>query len=341
LRLTIDVRLQNKVAELLKQQILSSGLHSGAALVIDPATGNLLACVSYPWPDLMKSGNASDQDEISGNSEAANTLLDRSRYGLYPPGSSLKLVTSIAALESKPDVEVLRCDCRRLPDGRVGNHVRGWGKPIRDDVRDKEPHGSVDMAKGLILSCNAYFAQLGTYVVGAENLMRAAEFFGIRAASPNTPAQLKEALPQASYGQAQVLVSPLQMARVAAAIGNQGRVLPVSFLSGGTVSQFKTCLSAERASRLALYMRRVVTEGTGREAAGAVLPIAGKTGTAELANAPAHAWFVGFAPYNWGIREIAFSVLIENGRYGGSVAAPVAAKIVDAAAELKIIGREQ
>jgi peptidoglycan glycosyltransferase len=271
----------------------------------------------------------------------ANTLLDRARYGLYPPGSCFKLVTSIAALESKPDVEALRFDCRRLPDGRVGNYVRGWGRPIRDDVRDKEPHGSVDLAKGLILSCNAYFAQLGTYVVGAENLMRVADIFGIRAAFPNTPAQLRESLPQASYGQAQVLATPLQMARVAGAIGNEGRAVPISILPNEAGPQFKTCISAEQASRLALYMRRVVTEGTGREAAKSVVPIAGKTGTAELRNAPAHAWFEGFAPYGFGIKKIAFSVLIENGRYGGSVAAPVAAEIVDAAAELKMIRREQ
>jgi cell division protein FtsI/penicillin-binding protein 2/cell division protein FtsW (lipid II flippase) len=341
-RLTIDARLQSKVAELLKKRIVSSGMHNGAAVVTDPATGSLLASVSYPWPDVLKAKNvSSDRDEIPEHSELANTLLDRPRYGLYPPGSSFKLVTSIAALESKPDVEALRFDCRRLPDGRVGNYVRGWGRPIRDDVRDKEPHGSVDLAKGLILSCNAYFAQLGTYVIGAENLMHAAEIFGIRAASPNMPAQLRESLPQASYGQAQVLVTPLQMARVAGAIGNEGRAVPVSILRNMAGPQFKTCISAEQASRLALYMRRAVTEGTGREAAKSVMPIAGKTGTAELRNAPAHAWFEGFAPYGFGIKKIAFSVLIENGRYGGSMAAPLAAEIVDAAAELKIIGREQ
>jgi penicillin-binding protein A len=267
--------------------------------------------------------------------------MDRVRYGLYPPGSSFKLVTAIAALQTKSDVESTRFDCKRLPDGRIGNYVRGWGRPIRDDVLDKEPHGSVDLAKGLIASCNAYFAQLGTYVVGAEPLLRTADLFGIHVASPNTPAQLKDALPQASYGQGQVVASPLQMARVAGAIGNRGKILPARIILGDLDGKAKSCLTEDQATRLSGYMRRVVTEGTGREANKSATPVAGKTGTAELNNQPAHAWFVGFAPYGTASRKkIAFSILIENGRYGGRAAAPAAAEITGSAAELGLIGRE-
>ena len=81
----------------------------------------------------------------------------------------------------------------------------------------------------------------------------------------------------------------------------------------------------------------MVTSGTGRRAGGASLPIAGKTGTAELAGAPSHAWFIGFAPYGSGARKIAFSVLVENGVYGGTNAAPAAVEIVNAAAKLGLI----
>jgi peptidoglycan glycosyltransferase len=84
-------------------------------------------------------------------------------------------------------------------------------------------------------------------------------------------------------------------------------------------------------------MREVVTNGTGRRAAGAAVPIAGKTGTAELADAPSHAWFIGFAPYGGTQRKIAFAVLVENGVYGGTAAAPAAAEIVNAAAKLGLI----
>jgi cell division protein FtsI/penicillin-binding protein 2 len=208
-------------------------------------------------------------------------------------------------------------------------------------VLDKEPHGSVDLAKGLIASCNAYFAQLGTYLVGAEPLLRAADFFGIHVASPNTVAQLKDALPQASYGQGQVVASPLQMARVAGTIGNRGRILPVRTMLGDLDGKAKPCLTEDQASRLSGYMRRVVTEGTGREANRSAMPVAGKTGTAELNNQPAHAWFVGFTPYGSASRKkIAFSIIIENGRYGGRAAAPAAAEIANGAAELGLIGRE-
>jgi cell division protein FtsI/penicillin-binding protein 2 len=81
-------------------------------------------------------------------------------------------------------------------------------------------------------------------------------------------------------------------------------------------------------------MREVVTQGTGRKAPATSVPMAGKTGTAELADAPSHAWFIGFAPYGTGTHKIAFSVLVENGVYGGTNAAPAAAEIVNAAAKL-------
>ena len=138
--------------------------------VIDPATGDLLASVTYPWADIDKARKSvSGSDDVPDSTELNKNLLDRARYGLYPPGSSFKIITSIAALKTRPEAETVRFECKRLPDGRVGNYVRGWGKPIRDDLFDKEPHGSVDLAKGLIFSCNAYFAQLGTYLVGAPD----------------------------------------------------------------------------------------------------------------------------------------------------------------------------
>jgi cell division protein FtsI/penicillin-binding protein 2 len=91
------------------------------------------------------------------------------------------------------------------------------------------------------------------------------------------------------------------------------------------------------AATLGRYMREVVTQGTGRSASGAAVQIAGKTGTAELADAPSHAWFIGFAPYPAG-KRIAFAVLIENGQYGGTYAAPTAAALVNAAQSLGLVG---
>jgi peptidoglycan glycosyltransferase len=84
-------------------------------------------------------------------------------------------------------------------------------------------------------------------------------------------------------------------------------------------------------------MREVVTGGTGRRAGTASAAIAGKTGTAELADAASHAWFIGFAPYGSKTRKIAFSVLVENGVYGGTAAAPAATEIVNAAVKMGLI----
>jgi cell division protein FtsI/penicillin-binding protein 2/cell division protein FtsW (lipid II flippase) len=337
--LTIDIRMQARVAFILEKYVRAAKSERGAVVVIDPATGDLLSSVSYPSESIWKARSAV-LDSIPENSELSDSLLDRARYGLYPPGSSFKIVTAIAALQSGPEAETTRFECKRLPDGRIGNYVRGWGKPIRDDVLDKEPHGSVDMAQGLIHSCNAYFAQMGTYLVGAQQLLRVADLFGIRVASPNTAAQLQDALPHAAYGQGQVVASPLQMARVAGSVGNGGQVVLNRIVLGETIPAGKPCLTADQSARLAQYMRRVVTEGTGREANRSGVALAGKTGTAEILYKPSHAWFIGFAPYGSGSKKIAFAILIENGRYGGRAAAPAAAEIVDAAAELGLIGRE-
>jgi peptidoglycan glycosyltransferase len=227
----------------------------------------------------------------------------------------------------------------RLPDGRIGNFIKGSNRPIRDDVKDQTPHGTVDMEHGISVSCNAYFAQLGTYEVGAEPLFETASLLGIATASPNTAAQLKKSLPQASYGQGQVVATPFQMARVAATVANGGVMAQGRWVADETNARTgapQPVLGAETAQTLARYMREVVTTGTGRAAAASV-PVAGKTGTAELADDPSHAWFIGFAPYGAGARKIAFSVLVENGVYGGTAAAPAASQIVDAAVKLGLI----
>ena len=196
------------------------------------------------------------------------------------------------------------------------------------------------MERGIIVSCNAYFAQLGTYDVGAKPLFETAGLLGIAAASPNTPEQLRKSLPQSSYGQGQIVASPFQMARVAATVANGG-IMPGGhwILEDGKdrAVEPKVVLSPDAAATLARFMREAVTGGTGRRANGAIAPIAGKTGTAELANAPSHAWFIGFAPYGGSGKKIAFAVLVENGRYGGTAAAPIAGEIVQAAKEAGLL----
>ena len=96
-------------------------------------------------------------------------------------------------------------------------------------------------------------------------------------------------------------------------------------------------LAPAPAETLARFLREVVTQGTGSRARAAIVAMAGKTGTAELADAPSHAWFIGFAPYGASTRKIALSVLVENGVYGGTAAAPAASEIVNLAVKMGLI----
>ncbi len=319
---TIDVRLQLRAARALERYIRENRYSRGAIVVMDPASGNVLASVSYPWPSKEPAA-ANVEDDAK-----AQPLLDRARYGLYPPGSTFKLVTAMAALRQDPSLAQTEFECRHLPDSRVGIQLPGWSRPIRDDELDKTPHGSVAMTHGIVVSCNAYFAQLGVQV-GPQAIADTASMFQIAAAEPATPAELRKALPFASYGQGEVLASPLRMAVVAGTIASGGvipqptwiedSVAPGQAVKGQASAgqaeskqpdskqtakpqappkQAVRVLDKRLAASLAGAMRQVVTSGTGRSLSNAVMPVAGKTGTAQVDGAASHSWFVGFAPFD-------------------------------------------
>jgi cell division protein FtsW (lipid II flippase) len=338
-RLTIDARLQQRVAALLKARVEGARVERGAVVVIDAIDGDLLAAVSYPWPD--ESGPGMPRAPVPAEA-VADRLLDRARYGVYPPGSTFKLVTATAVLRSAAALADEPMICRRLEDGRVGNVVPGWRRPVRDDVADREPHGSVALERGLVRSCNAYFAQLGARL-GAAPLRETAALFDIALTRSGAPERLRDTLPFAAYGQGDVLATPYRMARVAAAVAADGVLVPGRWvLDEGEAtagSGSVRVMDAAAARRLARAMREVVTLGTGRGLLAHPEQVAGKTGTAEVEDAPSHSWFVGFAPYGGtGPRRIAFAVIIEHGGYGGRAAAPLAGEIVTAARELGILG---
>lgn len=348
-RLALDIRLQLKVAAALKAGVEHAGLKGGAAVVLSPE-GDLLASVSYPWPSPLPARPAARAPSLdTTNEDAAPQLLDRARYGLYPPGSSFKLVTAAATLRTDPTMAHLPFVCERLKDGRVGRQIPGWSRPVRDDPSDRVPHGRLEMERALIVSCNAYFAQLGLHL-GAPALRETAALFEVSLGQPDSPRLLRETLPFAAYGQGQVLATPFKMARVAATIAGDGLMPQGRWVIDETNRRTdppRPILDAVQARALAQMMRRVVTDGTGRPLAGIVPAIAGKTGTAEVQDAAAHAWFVGFAPADAaapapppGVAttgRIAFAVIVEHGGYGAAAAAPVAGAIVTAAKELGII----
>ena len=324
-RSTLDIRLQLKAIDVFRQRLARNG-DKGAAIIMQAGTGDVLALVSWPLPDV--------------NGSAGDELLDRARYGEYPPGSTFKLVTASAALRLDPQAVHRTFVCRRLPDGRVGTIIQGWRRPIRDDVGD-HVHGTLDLPRAIAVSCNAYFAQLGVSAVGTKALRETAALFGIDA---GTEAHVRQALPFAAYGQGTVVATPLKMARVVAGIAADGSMPQGRWVfdgSEGRAGKSTQVVSAAAAGILSEAMRMVITSGTARAAmAGTPVSVAGKTGTAQLDQGQPHSWFVGFAPYD-GPKDsrIAVAVIVEHGGYGAKTAAPIARELLEAAAGLGIIGK--
>ena len=326
LQLTIDIRLQLRAKEILEHRLAQAGVRDGAMVVMDSETGDVLALVSAPAP-ASRAATSSPEE-----------LLDRARYGQYPPGSTFKLVTAMAALDHDPALVHRTYQCRPLGDGRCGNTIAGWNRPIKDDIGD-HAHGTIDMERAIAVSCNAYFAQLGVHDVGSKVLAEMANRLGL---SPGDPVELRHELPFASYGQGPVLVTPFKMARVAAAIAASGRMPQGRWIAGAANSRLDApaqVIGEAQANVIASGMRRVVTEGTARHVmAGTPVEMAGKTGTAQLDQGEPHAWFAGFAPYGAGEgHRLAFAVVVEHGGYGGRVAAPIAREVMEAAKEMGLI----
>jgi peptidoglycan glycosyltransferase len=322
-RITIDARFQLVVGSIIERAARQSGSGKGAAVILDADTGELLASVSYPF------GNDNDQEE-----KPPDVLLDRARYGLYPPGSTFKIVTAAAALREDAGLSDRTLTCQRLPNNRVGASLPGHG-PVHDDERDRGAHGPIAMHDAIVKSCNAYFAQLAV-ALGSEALARTAAAAGITLNTSRSPERILANLPHAGYGQGEVLVTPQRLARVAAAIGTDGIIHEAPVFSSGTAVH-TTFVTPSAARRLASYLRDAVIDGTGRLLKAHPARIAGKTGTAEVDEAASHAWFVGFAPQGPATRRIAFAVILENAGYGGVAAANAAGQIATTAMSMGLL----
>jgi cell division protein FtsW (lipid II flippase) len=327
-RLTIDARLQVQLARILTNGVRAARRTRGAAAVVDAQTGDVLAAVSYPFPA---------DDALDGRATLdADARLDRVRYGTYPPGSTLKLLTAAAVLELRPQLASSRHTCSLLPDGRVGARLPGVNRPIRDDTLDVRAHGHIGLDDALRVSCNAYFAQLARQM-GSEPLVEMADRFHVDVARPNTAEALRPQLPYAAFGQGEATVRPMRLLGLTAAIANGGTLVEPRWIADDTdAGDAVRILQAANAARLARDMALAVSGGTGRSVAHIRPAIAGKTGTAEVDGQPSHAWFTGFAPASGPGRRLAFVVLVEGGGYGGRAAAPIAGRIVEAARALRL-----
>ena len=258
-------------------------------------------------------------------------------------------MTAVAALRLESAVRHARYQCIRLADGRVGGRVRGASRPVRDDPLDHTPHGTLDLHRALVVSCNAYFSNLAN-LIGPQVLSEVASEAQIAAARPPAAVNLRHTLPYAGYGQGDVLASPLRMAGVAGALAEGGMLREVRVtLDRPARASGTQWITAQGAAQMRTSMREVVTSGTGRVLADHPVAIAGKTGTAEVDGQRSHSWFVGFAPFSGkhgapaartlrgGVERIAFAVIVEHAGYGARVAAPVAGDIVSAARAFGLI----
>lgn len=329
LTLTIDSGLQESAMSLLSGR-------RGAIVAIDPATGAVLAMATNPTFDPNRI--RADWDEIVAGD---GMLVNRTIQSRYPPGSTFKIVTAAAALETGIATP------SSIYNGPAVLPVYG-SKVTNFAERDA---GRLSLRAAFAKSTNTIFAQLGLEL-GNVRLTSAAQDFGLGTEPPfdlpvepstmSSPASMDDVmLAWSAVGQGETLVTPLEMALIAGAIAQRGVIFEpylVEFVRDydGSVRydrrprHWRRATSAKTAARIRKMMVETVASGTGKTAAINNVKVAGKTGTAEVGGDEApHAWFVGFAPADKA--EVAVAVLIENGGTGGQTAAPLAGKLMETA----------
>ncbi len=320
----------------------------GAVTAFDPRTGRIKVMASVPGydPNVLRSASATTRL----NTAPGSPLFNRVTQSGYPPGSTFKVVTAIAAIDSgkyQPTSTV---------DGTNGVTISGV--PLNND--GGESFGNVDLTFALTHSINTVWAQVGEDV-GARTMQRYMDRLGFnRQVAVDLPGS--ERRPSGEYchhrfvratnrcvdvgrmaiGQDKLQVTPLQMAMVAASVANKG-ILMRPFLATRAINpegrttlqndpqELSRVMSPATADKVTAMMTRVVQEGTGTEAALAGIDVAGKTGTAEIDvdRNITQPWFIAFAPAK--APRIAIAVTIERtvGGFGGTDAAPIAKAVME------------
>ena len=332
LQLTIDVELQQEIEHAFPDSL------SGAVVVLDVRSGAILAMVNHPTFDPNIFVSFQSQNDRIKVLNSKNTLLNRAIRGRYPPGSTLKMIGAIAALESGV-TDTLSTFAACVGSLQVGDVT------FRCNLRSG--HGELSLIPAIETSCNTYFQHLAQMISIEEWVMWANKFgIGQPTGFQFTPNEAEGLLPSRSYyqqnggwtighllnmiiGQGAILVTPLQMARFVAAIANGGYMVTPHLNGPAPPSKYVEDLSPHTLEIIQQAMLRVVSgvKGTGKRAAIENINVAGKTGTAQVPNRINQnndAWFVGFSPFD--NPEIAVVVVVEGGGGGGKVAAPIAQK---------------
>lgn len=324
----------------------------GAVVALEPSTGAVKVMASNAPFDPNRV--PFEYSKLATN-EIETPLLNRATQGLYPPGSTFKVVTAAAGLDSGAIT----------PESTINapGTLEVEGTPLQNDF--SQDFGSIGLDTALTNSVNTWFGQLGQQL-GNDTLFQYMERFGFNATpaidlpedevyesgvydegdllNANDPVDLA----RLAIGQERLLTTPLQMAQVAAAVANGGKLMKPQIWKrvidpDGRVtdtmdpSVYSEPISEETAEALTTAMEGVVSEGTGTNAAISGVPVAGKTGTAETPGNKAcgggaeenQAWFIGFAPAD--DPQVAIAVSIEcTPEFGGDVAAPIFRDVAEA-----------
>lgn len=328
---TLDVSLQKAAYDAL-------GSNQGAVVALDPETGEVLSLVSKPDYDPNDIKNLLNEAEDS--EEETSVLYNRATQGLYPPGSTFKILTLMEYLKEGNKEADFSYSCS--------------GKLTMDNETIRcyknHSHGKEDLTKSFANSCNGAFATIGLSLDIASFRALTKQLLFDSELPVSLPYRksnfaLSESastgqIMQTGIGQGETLVSPMHMALIMSSIANNGTLMQPYFISdiedynGNIHTSFKPevygdIMTSEDASRLLPYLRSVVEGGTGRKLKVDEYTAYGKTGSAEYGSekGKSHAWFVGFAEKDG--KKLVVSILVEDGGSGSETAVPIAKTLFD------------
>ena len=326
---TLDVGVQEVAFQ-------SLGIYKGAIIVSEPDTGKIIAMVSKP--DFDPNEIDAIWDELLEDKESS-VLLNRATQGLYPPGSTFKIVTALEYIRENPDTYnqySYQCSGRFTSGQDTINCYHG------------SVHGYEDFTKSFAKSCNSSFANIGMQIDRARfgdtlnsllfNKELPVAFNYNKSRLIVDESTTDSDIMQAVIGQGTTQITPLHLNMITCAIANKG-VLMKPYLvdyvknnEGNIIKQFnpntyRKLMSEEEAAALNILMQEVITSGTGTKLAGQSYTAAGKTGSAEYSSVKteSHAWFTGFAPAE--DPEVCVTIIIEGAGSGGDYAVPIAKRI--------------
>jgi peptidoglycan glycosyltransferase len=350
---TINPRVQQAGWDAMQQGC--NGPCKGAVVALEPSTGKILALVSSPSydPNMLASHNSEEQSQAWQRlrDDPGSPMTNRAISETYPPGSTFKVITAAAALQTgaSEDEELTAAPTIPLPDSTATLENYGGASCVSAET--------VSLREAFARSCNTAFVQLGM-LAGTDALRSTAQSFGLDTVPDPIPLQVAQstigpipdaaALGMSSIGQKDVALTPLENALVAATIANAGITMQpylIDSLQGPDLANISTTTPHEQRRAVSPQVAAKLTElMVGAEKAtqqkGAIpgVQIASKTGTAEHGtdprNTPPHTWYTAFAPAQ--TPKVAVAVLVEGGAEGlsatgGGLAAPIGRAVIEAA----------